>query len=121
MIQRHFPEEIARLYISEILLALENLHRRDIIFRDLKPENIVINNEGHALLTDFGTSKEGVQDNTSSKSFCGSLGYLAPEMLQRSGHGKSLDWYMLGTLLYELLIGQPPYYIEDLYVIEYFI
>lgn len=78
--------------------------------RDLKPENIVLDNEGYIKLTDFGLSKEGINDNTSAKSFCGSLAYLAPEVLNRQGHGKSVDWYLFGVLIYEMLFGIPPYY-----------
>jgi serine/threonine protein kinase len=97
--------------LSEILLALEDLHKRDIIFRDLKPDNVVIDNDGHALLTDFGLSKEGVNEvNYGARSFCGSVAYLAPEMIRKAGHGKSVDWYLLGVLLYEMLVGQPPYF-----------
>ena len=73
----------------------------------------MIDAEGHALLTDFGLSKEGVLDNISAKSFCGSVAYLAPEMLKRSGHGKSVDWYLLGVLLYEMLVGIPPYFTNN--------
>ena len=65
------------------------------------------------MLTDFGLSKEGVLDNISAKSFCGSIAYLAPEMLKRSGHGKSVDWYLLGVLLYEMLVGYSPYYNQN--------
>jgi serine/threonine protein kinase len=69
--QRRFKEEIAKIYLCEILLAIEDLHKKDIIFRDLKPDNIVLDKDGHALLTDFGLSKEGVYDNLGAKSFCG--------------------------------------------------
>ena len=105
-----FTEARAKIYAAEVLLAIQSLHKRDIIFRDLKPDNVVIDSQGHAKLTDFGLSKEGVQDNTEARSFCGSLAYLAPEMLKRSGHGKSVDWYLFGVLLYEMLVGDPPYF-----------
>lgn len=108
--EKRLSEDRARLYLAEILLALEDLHNRDIIFRDLKPDNIVFDSDGHALLTDFGLAKEGIMTSNQSKSFCGSPAYLAPEMLKRQGHGKSVDWYLLGVLLYEMLVGIPPYY-----------
>lgn len=111
--ERRFTEERARLYTAQILLAIQYLHKRDIIYRDLKPDNVVVDADGNALLTDFGLSKEGVLDNISAKSFCGSVAYLAPEMLKRSGHGKSVDWYLLGVLLYEMLCGQPPYFCNN--------
>jgi len=107
---RRFQEDRARFYLCEILLAMEDLHKKDIIFRDLKPDNIVFDQDGHAMLTDFGLSKEGVMNNSAARSFCGSPAYLAPEMLKRTGHGKSVDWYLLGVLLYEMLVGIPPYY-----------
>jgi ankyrin repeat protein len=111
--ERRFSEERAKIYLCEIILALEDLHKRDIIFRDLKPDNVVLDRQGHALLTDFGLSKEGVLDNKGAKSFCGSIAYLAPEMLKRSGHGKSVDWYLLGVLFYEMLVGVPPYFTSN--------
>jgi len=110
MREKRIVEDRARIYVAEVLLALEDLHKRDIIFRDLKPDNVVLDKNGHVLLTDFGLSKEGMMDNASTNTFCGSTAYLAPELLRKSGHGKAVDWYLLGTLLYELLVGIPPYY-----------
>ena len=112
-IKNNLDEQTAKYYIAEILLALEELHTRDIIYRDLKPDNIVIDLEGHVRLTDFGLSKEQVTDQTSAMSFCGSIAYLAPEMIKRDGHGKSVDWYLLGVLLYEILTGIPPFYSKN--------
>ncbi|CDW84156.1 protein kinase domain containing protein [Stylonychia lemnae] len=109
--ERKFTEDRARIYAAEILLALEDLHKRDIIYRDLKPDNVVLDFDGHAQLTDFGLSKEGVEEVAKgAKSFCGSVAYLAPEMLRRAGHGKSVDWYLFGVLLYEMVVGCPPYF-----------
>ncbi len=84
------------------------MHKNYIIFRDLKPDNIVIDKERHALLTDFGLSRETVDGQEIAKSFCGSIVYLAPEMLNRCGHGKAVDWYLLRVLFYELLVRVPP-------------
>lgn len=70
-----------KIYICEILLALEHLHQKDIIYRDLKPENVMLDRDGHCVLTDFGLSKQGVKTLNGAVSFCGSLAYLAPEML----------------------------------------
>ncbi|KRX04831.1 Protein kinase-like domain [Pseudocohnilembus persalinus] len=109
--EKQFSEQRAKIYAAEVLLALEDLHKRDIIFRDLKPDNVVLGSDGHILLTDFGLSKEGVLEQIQgAKSFCGSVAYLAPEMLQRQGHGKAVDWYLLGVLLHEMVVGLPPYY-----------
>eukprot|EP00357_Protocruzia_adherens_P011431 CAMPEP_0115013506 /NCGR_PEP_ID=MMETSP0216-20121206/25454_1 /TAXON_ID=223996 /ORGANISM="Protocruzia adherens, Strain Boccale" /LENGTH=841 /DNA_ID=CAMNT_0002382929 /DNA_START=885 /DNA_END=3410 /DNA_ORIENTATION=- len=110
---RRFSEDRARIYLAEVLLALEDLHKKNIIFRDLKPDNVVLDEDGHALLTDFGLSKEGVLGHQGARSFCGSVAYLAPEMLKRSGHGKSVDWYLLGVLFYEMLVGTPPYFTNN--------
>jgi serine/threonine protein kinase len=108
--EKKFTEDKARFYMAEIALALGELHRNNILFRDLKPENVVLDKDGNARLTDFGLSKEGVTDEQLSKSFCGSIAYLAPEMLKRSGHTRSVDWYLLGVLSYEMVCGTPPFY-----------
>ena len=109
-IEKRFSEKRAKFYLCEVLLALEDLHKRDIIFRDLKPDNVVLDEEGHCKLTDFGLSKEGVSDNFYAQSFCGSIAYLAPEMLKKQGHGKAVDWYLLGVLFYEMLVGITPFF-----------
>lgn len=73
-----------------------------------------MDSEGHIMLTDFGLSRENVKRaDKEAKSFCGSYAYLAPEMVKKKGHGKTVDWYLLGVILYEMLTGLPPYYADD--------
>ena len=108
-----FTESRAKNYIAEIVLALEELHKSNIIYRDLKPENIMIDAKGHIALIDFGLSKEQVFTKTGARSFCGSVAYLAPEMVKKTGHGKAIDWYLLGVVLFEMLVGLPPFYAEN--------
>lgn len=96
-------------------MAIEYIHSLGVIYRDLKPENILIDSDGHVKLTDFGLAKEGIhEDKQVAKSFCGSPAYLAPEMLQEKGVGKPADIYQIGAVLYELLVGVPPFYTENI-------
>jgi serine/threonine protein kinase len=109
-----FPEPRARFYAAEIILAIRYVHSLDIIYRDLKPENVLLDAKGHIRLTDFGLSKEGISSSSSgANSFCGTPEYLAPEILNRQGHGRAVDWWSLGALLYEMLTGLPPFYCQD--------
>ena len=82
--------------------------------RDLKPENILLDEVGHICLTDFGLSKESVATVNAAKTFCGTPEYLAPEILQGVGHGKPVDWWSLGTLVFEMLTGLPPFYSRNI-------
>jgi serum/glucocorticoid-regulated kinase 2 len=83
-IKQRLTEEEARKYIAEVIIALEYLHKNNIIFRDLKPENIVLTADGHVKLTDFGLAIMNVDDDVGTKSFVGSIAYLAPEVLKRA-------------------------------------
>lgn len=114
---RRFSQSRARLYTAEIILALEHLHERGIVYRDLKPENILLDAEGHIKVTDFGLSKAniaGAGAEGGTKTFCGTPEYLAPEILEQKGHGKAVDWWSLGTLLYEMMNGLPPFYDQNM-------
>lgn len=102
-------EDSARFYLCEIILALQHLHLQGIIYRDLKPENILLDIDGHIKLTDFGLCKEHIQEGALTHTFCGTIEYMAPEILTKSGHGKAVDWWSLGSLTYDMLTGSPPF------------
>eukprot|EP00999_Lentomonas_sp_LEN2_P001499 NODE_254_length_1801_cov_92.692951_g227_i0.p1 GENE.NODE_254_length_1801_cov_92.692951_g227_i0~~NODE_254_length_1801_cov_92.692951_g227_i0.p1 ORF type:complete len:585 (+),score=112.44 NODE_254_length_1801_cov_92.692951_g227_i0:105-1757(+) len=107
---RRFPEERARFYAAEILCALKYLHSKGILYRDLKPENILLDSEGHVCVTDFGLAKVGVEADDKTSTFCGTPEYLAPEILKKNTYGYPVDWWCFGTVLYEMLVGIPPFY-----------
>ena len=95
---RRFDEERTKFYTAEIILAIEYLHSKDIIYRDLKPENILLDDEGHICLTDFGLAKY-VGNNSKANTFVGTPEYLAPEIITGIGHHKPADWWSLGILM----------------------
>lgn len=105
-----FSNETSRIYASQLVLAICYLHERDIVYRDLKPENLLLDEKGFLKITDFGFAKE-VADRTWT--LCGTPEYLAPEIIQSKGHGKAVDWWALGVLIYEMLAGYPPFYDEN--------
>ena len=105
---------MAKFYISELILAIEHVHSKDVVYRDLKPENILISEDGHIKIADFGLAKDNVGNSDATKSFCGSPAYLSPEMLNHTGAGKPADIYGMGCVLYEMLSGDPPFYNDDI-------
>ncbi|CAM9103226.1 unnamed protein product [Discosporangium mesarthrocarpum] len=105
-----FPDHQGKLYAAEIVLAFSYLHSLNIVYRDLKPENLLITRDGRIKVTDFGFAKV-VEDRTWT--LCGTPEYLAPEIIQSKGHGRSVDWWALGVLIHEMLAGYPPFYDEN--------
>ena len=103
----------AKFYFAEILLGLEYIHSKGIVYRDLKPENVLIDIDGHIKLADFGLSKVLPSQDALTNSFCGSPEYMSPEMLLGFGHGFAVDYYSLGAILFEMLTGLPPFYSTD--------
>ncbi|KAG7504633.1 microtubule-associated serine serine/threonine-protein kinase 1-like [Solea senegalensis] len=119
------PVEMARMYFAETVLALEYLHNYGIVHRDLKPDNLLITSMGHIKLTDFGLSKMGLMSLTTNlyeehiekdtrefldKQLCGTPEYIAPEVILRQGYGKPVDWWAMGIILYEFLVGCVPFF-----------
>ena len=110
---------MVRFYMAQLILAIEYLHKENVIYRDLKPENILVDLDGNIKLADFGLSKEGIGDDDKTRSFCGSPAYLSPEVVSNkskgsTGYGKSTDIYGMGAVMYELLVGQPPFLAEEI-------
>ena len=110
---KRFHEMSAKYYFAELVLAIEHLHDHNIVYRDLKPENVLIDDDGHIRITDFGLAKPNFYPASTSDSFCGSPEYMSPEMLKQHAHGRAVDFYSMGAILYEMLTGLPPFYHTD--------
>jgi serine/threonine protein kinase len=106
-----FTTDQARFYGASVACCFEYLHNKNIIFRDLKPENLLIANDGYLKLTDFGFAK--VLNEGRTFTICGTPEYIAPEVILNQGHGKAVDWWTLGVLIYEMHAGIDPFNDED--------
>ena len=108
--EKFFSNERTQFYAAEIVLALDHLHKNNCIYRDLKPENVLLDKDGHIKLADFGLSKI-MLEKSKAKAFtlCGTPDYLAPEILENKGYDKTVDWWSLGALIYEMLVGYSPF------------
>ncbi|EZG44964.1 putative CAMP-dependent protein kinase catalytic subunit [Gregarina niphandrodes] len=107
---KRLDNAVAKFYAAHIVLILEYLHHRRIVYRDLKPENLLMNQNGYLKLTDFGFAKYLA---TRTYTLCGTPEYIAPEILLNKGHGFSVDWWALGVFIYEMIVGYPPFCDED--------
>lgn len=112
-----FSNDTARVYAASVVLIFEYLHDLNIIYRDLKPENLLIDSNGHLKICDFGFAKI-VLPGTNTWTLCGTPEYLAPEIILNKGHGKAVDWWTCGVLIFEMLAGFPPWNSDDRMVVR---
>lgn len=110
---RVFAEERTKFYGAEIISALCYLHEQGIIYRDLKLENLLLDKDGHIKIADFGLCKEDISYGATTKTFCGTPEYLAPEVLEDNDYGRAVDWWGLGVVMYEMMCGRLPFYNRD--------
>lgn len=104
-----FKEDFAKFYIAEITLALEYLHSKNVLYRDLKPDNILIDTSGHLKLVDMGMCKTDLVGDDLTQTFCGTVEYMAPEIVRKRGHGKEADLWSLGIMMFDMLHGEVPF------------
>lgn len=111
--ERVFTEDRTRFYGAEIICALGYLHSQGIIYRDLKLENLLLDKDGHIKIADFGLCKEEITYGSTTKTFCGTPEYLAPEVLEDNDYGLAVDWWGTGVVMYEMMCGRLPFYNRD--------
>jgi RAC serine/threonine-protein kinase len=111
--ERVFSEDRTRFYGAEIISALAYLHSQNIIYRDLKLENLLLDKDGHIKIADFGLCKEDITYGRTTKTFCGTPEYLAPEVLEDNDYGRAVDWWGIGVVMYEMMCGRLPFYNRD--------
>ena len=105
---RKFSEEQTRFFIANMVYALQYIHSHNVIHRDIKPENLVLDEKGYVRITDFGIAKENMPDNSSETS--GTPGYMAPEVMKAKNHSFPVDFFAIGVIGYEFMLGRRPYY-----------
>lgn len=111
--QRLFPEDRVRFYGAEIVSAIGYLHSHGVIYRDLKLENLLLDREGHIKVADFGLCKDDITYTGTTNTFCGTVEYIAPEVIEENDYTKAVDWWATGVVMYEMMIGQLPFFSID--------
>jgi len=114
---KRFHESWARFYVAEIVTALSHLHALNVVYRDIKPHNVVVGEDGHLVLVDFGLAKRHVKSPRGANSLVGTPDYSAPEVLRTGvsknssgkGYGKAADWWGVGVMTFEMIVGKPPF------------